>query len=96
MLWPDAGQEDRDPATLETRDRVGEHRRAGGVDDGHARHAQHDDPHVTHLGELEQEVVGGAEEDRAVDPVGDDVLVEQCLLLVGVVGVVERDLFEPS
>ena len=46
--------------------------------------------------ELEQEVVGGGEEQRAVDAVGDDVLVEQRLLLVGVVALVEGHLVQPG
>ncbi len=46
------------------------------------------------VGELEQEVVGGGEEQRAVDAVGDDVLVEQGVFLVGVVALVERHLVE--
>ena len=36
----------------------------------------------------------GREEERAVDAVGDDVLVEQRALLVAVVGLVERDLLD--
>ena len=43
----------------------------------HARHAQDHDADVGHLRQLEQERVGGAEEQRALEPVGHDVLGEQ-------------------
>ena len=96
VLGTHSRQQHRDAAALEPRDRVGEHRRSRGVDDGDARHAEHHHAHIAHLGELEEEVVGGAEEDRPVDAVGDDVLVEQRELLVGVVTLVERHLLEPG
>ena len=56
---------------------------------------QDDDADVADLRDLEQEGVGGTEEQRPVQAVGDDVLVDERLLLVGVVAVVERDLVEP-
>ncbi len=65
----DPGEQDRHPAPFQTADGVGEHVGAGGVDGGHAGHAQDHHPHVADVGQLQQEIVGGREEQGAVDPV---------------------------
>ena len=85
--WPVATPREHhgDAARFEPGDRVAENPRAGGVDGRDARHAQDDDAHVGDLGDLEQELVRGAEEQRTVESVRDDVLVEQRTHLVGVV-----------
>ena len=85
MTGSHARQQDDDAAAFQSSDRVAEHLRAGGVDGGDPRHPQDHHPHVGDLGQLEQEAVGGGEEQRAVEPVGDDVLGEQALLLGAVV-----------
>ena len=90
----DAREQDRDPAPFQAGDGVGQDVRAGGVDGGDPRHPQDHDLDVTDLGELEEEVVGRVEEELPVDPVGDDVLVQQRLLLVGVVLAVEGHLVQ--
>ena len=53
-----------------------------------------DDADARHVGELEEEVVGGGEEERSVEPVGHDVVVQERQLLVDVVRLVERHLLE--
>ena len=73
----DAGEQHDDAATLEVRDRVTEHPRAGRVDRRDPRHAQDDDAHLRHVGQLEQEPVRRGEDQRPVEPVGDDVLGQQ-------------------
>ena len=76
------GHHDGDAARLEPVHGVPEDLGPGGVDRGDPGHAEDDDPHVGDLGEFQQEPVGGGEEQRPVDPVGDDVLGQQGLLLV--------------
>ena len=53
---------------------------AGAVEHPQAPEPQDDDLDVADLGQLEQEALRGAEEQRAVEPVGDDVLLEQRVL----------------
>ena len=59
-----------------------------------AREAENDDANVADLGYLEQESVCGSEEERPIEPVGDDVLVEQCLFLLRVVAGIDRGLVD--
>jgi hypothetical protein len=77
VKWLDPREQHGDPPTFEATDGVGQHDGAGRVDSGDARHPQDHDAHVAHLGELEEEVVSRREEQRTVDAIGDDLLVEQ-------------------
>ena len=62
---------------------LAERLRAGGVEHLEVGQAQDDDLHSVHRGELGQEALRGAEEEGAVEAVGEDVLLEQLVLLVG-------------
>jgi hypothetical protein len=77
---PDGGEQDGDAAVLEVGDQVGEGLGAGAVQHAEGAEPQDDDLDVADLGQLEQEALRGAEEQRAVQAVGDDVLVEQLVL----------------
>ena len=77
------------PRASSDADRVGEHRRTRRVERRDVRHPQDRDPDVADLGELEQGRVRAAEEQRALEAEGDDVLVEQGALLGAVVGGVD-------
>jgi hypothetical protein len=84
VIRPQAGDQHDHTPVFELLDRILEHQRTGRVDRAHGRHPQDDDRHVRHLRQLEEEAMGG-EQQRAIDAVGDDVLVEQCSLLDSVV-----------
>ena len=49
---------------------------------------------VADLGHLEQESVCGSEEERPIEPVGDDVLVKQRLFLLRVVAGIKGGLVD--
>ena len=82
------------PLRLQRADRVGKNGSARRVQRTDAREAKNDDANVADLGDLEQESVCGTEEERPLEPVGDDVLVEQRLLLLGVVAGIDRGLVD--
>jgi len=75
---------------LEPPDRLVQHAGAGGVEAADPCHPQDHHAHVGHVWELDEEALGGGEEERAVDPEGDDVVLEQGSLLRGVVAEVVR------
>ena len=62
---------------FEFADDLAESLRAGRVENLYSRKAQDHDFHVRHSGEFGQEPLGGPEEQRAVESVDDDVLVEK-------------------
>ena len=65
------------PRALELGDDLAERLGAGGVEHLELGQAQDHDPHVGDGGQLGEEALRGAEEQGAVEPVGDDVLVQQ-------------------
>jgi len=79
-------------AALELLDGVAQHRRPGRVQGRDPRHAQDHHPDIAELTELEQGMVGPTEEERTVEPIGDDVLVHQRSRLVVGVRALDRDL----
>jgi hypothetical protein len=95
------GDENGDPAVFEPTDGVTQHRGAAGrVDRAHAGHPQDHHRQVRDLGEFEQEAGRRAEEQRAIEPVGDDVLVHEGAFLRAALTVerhlgVERLLLNP-
>ena len=84
VLGSRALEQHGDVAVLEVGDDLAERLGAGGVEDLQVGQPQDHDPDVGDLGQVGEEALGGAEEQRAVDAVGDDVLAEQVVLLVGV------------
>ena len=65
-----------DAAALELGHDLAEGLGAGGVEHLQLGEPQDDDAHVADRRQLGQEALGGAEEQGAVEPVDDDVLVE--------------------
>ena len=82
VLGRRALEQHRDAAALESLHDRSERLGAGGVEHLELREPQDHHPDVGHGGELGEEPLRGAEEQGAVEPVGDDVLGEQRLLLV--------------
>ena len=76
--------EDCDAACFELGDDLAEGLRAGGVEDLEVGQPQDDHLDVADGGELGEEALGGAEEQRAVEAVDEDVVVEQPVLVVDV------------
>ena len=68
------------PRRFELVDDLAERLGAGGVEHLDLGQAQDHDPDVADGGELGEEPLGGAEEQRAVEAVDDDVLGEQSVL----------------
>ena len=75
-----------DPPSFELGDDLAQRLGAGGVERLHLGEAQDHHPHVADRGELGEEALRGAEEQRPVDAVDDDVLGKQ----PGLVGAVEQ------
>ena len=90
VLGLDSRQQDGDASRFQPRHGVGQNAGTCRVDGRDPGHAQDHHPHVADVGDLQQEVVGRGEEQGAVQPVGDDVLIVERLLLVGVIGAVQR------
>ena len=83
VLRADALDQHRDAAILELGDDLTECLRAGRVEHLDVRHAQDHDPDVAGPGQDRQEALRGAEEERAIQAIDDDMLVKELRFLFG-------------
>src|SRR5258707_382301 len=83
-IWSRPLDEDRDAPGFELRHDLTKGPRAGCVEDLHIGQAQHDDAYVGYRSELGEEALRGAEEECAVESVGDDAAMSQRGRFVGV------------
>ena len=84
MVRPYPLEQHGDAAGLELFDDLAQRLGAGGVEGLHVGESQDHHPHVGDGGELGEEALGGAEEQRSVDAVDDDVVAQQPGLLAAV------------